>query len=333
MKKLNKLFILTFFVTVVIFNINVFANTQVVDNVNVVIDGEEVTFENPILNVDGRNFFPMRELLNKLGIPNEEIYWEYVKPGDKTVTFSEFKQISFKVGSKKYGYNFMFDHEMDTAPIIYKGMMYLPIKYVAEANRFYLKYDDKTRTTTVITKQEDFPLAQKENLYKDFVQTTYPNLKSFFEEYKDDDYNEVLKFNFVLNSDYELRFKGSITNDFYVLSDTNQSEIILLADNYENSSTSMNVDNNTKFIDDNVFYSLSKYKEMEVLYPTMLIDVDGKSFFMQTFTYSNGPNDKYIMYHIARFEDGYITLVLYSVDYDKRDDKIILDMLSNYDVN
>lgn len=175
MKKIYKCLIITT-VFVMMFSMSAFADTKVVTNQKVVLNNKQITFKDPILNIDGRNFFPMRELLNNLGVKDDEINWN---ANTKTVTFDKNKNISFQVGSNTYNVSNgdktdssvfglkISDDEyvpfsditttMDTKPIIYNSKMYLPIKYILDANHYYYTYDANTKTTSILTDQNDYP--------------------------------------------------------------------------------------------------------------------------------------------------------------------------------
>lgn len=332
MKKIINFAVVTL-VFITILSVNVFASPKVVTDNSLYINGKAQTFENPILNIEGRNFYPMREVLNKLGIPNSQIYWESAKKGDKTVTFDDFKKISFTANKNTYGYNFEFTHKMDTAPIIYKNMMYLPIKYVAEANRFNLDYDSKTKTTYILTKQSDFPLSKKENLFNDFVNETYPNITNYFGNGTLGAYEEVLKFDLVVNSDIDAKYNGSIAKDFYALNDDYKAEIVTMAINKTDSTVLMNTEENIDIVENEIFYSLNRNIDHNISMPCEMYEIDGKTFFIEGDINNTGDTESFITFTIARFEDGYVSLIIYSVDEKQYDEEILFDMLENYSVN
>lgn len=332
MKKIVNFAVITlFFITIL--SVNIFASPKVVTDNSLYINGKAQTFENPILNIEGRNFYPMREVLNKLGIPNSQIYWETAQKGDKTVTFDDFKKISFTANKDTYGYNFDFKHKMDTTPIIYKNMMYLPIKYVAEANRFNLEYDSKTKSTYILTKQSDFPLSKKENLFNDFINETYPNIPNYFGGGTLGAYEEILKFDLVVNSDIDAKFNGSIAKDFYALNDDYKAEITTMAINKKDSTVAMNTEDNIDIIKDEIFYSVDRNWNHQISMPCEIHEIGGKTFFIEADINNAGDSANFVTFNIARFEDGYVSLIIYSVDEKEYDEEILYDILENYSVN
>lgn len=125
--------------------VQTYATTTYVDDVTVVdvATNTEMTFVNEIINIDGVNLFPMRELLNDLGVENEDIIWHEDK---KIVEFSsDYYYCAFQIGTDYYYSN---DETFTTtqAPIIVSGTTYMPIRYVANSLGYYVEYDPLTRT-------------------------------------------------------------------------------------------------------------------------------------------------------------------------------------------
>lgn len=142
MKKISALF-LTLILSISLYT-SVFAKTTVVSSVPVVVNNAPIEFTLPVLNIDGSNYFPMRELLNALGVSDNNINWNQEK---KQVTFyannkiiiytiDDFNVISNGVTTK-----------MDTKPVIYNGSTYMPIRSVATSCGYNVSYDNATKTT------------------------------------------------------------------------------------------------------------------------------------------------------------------------------------------
>lgn len=142
MKKLTTLFlalILTFS-----FYTSAFAKTTVVGSVPVVVNNAPIEFTLPVINIDDSNYFPMRELLNALGVSDNNINWNQEK---KQVTFyANNKIIIYTIDD----YNVISNGittKMTTKPIIYNGSTYLPIRSVADSCGYKVSYDNATKTT------------------------------------------------------------------------------------------------------------------------------------------------------------------------------------------
>lgn len=144
---------------VIIMSTQIFAETKVVTDVKVVdsTTNEEINFENEIVNVDGTNFFPMRELLNNLGVSDENIEWNSTS---KSVDFSsKYFDASFQIGNNNYSSNEVVQ-DIDVAPFIYNEKAYLPIRYVANSLGYFVEYDDETKTTILTSPKELFGIPE-----------------------------------------------------------------------------------------------------------------------------------------------------------------------------
>ncbi len=135
-----------------------FASTTVVQNPKVLYTNNNtpITFENEVLNVDGTTFFPLRELLNNLGVKDEHILWN---EETKTVTFSKDNYTSsFTVGSKNYKRNDS-TISMPVEPFIADGKTYLPIRYVGNSIGYRVGYDEtlKQILVTDVNYNHDIP--------------------------------------------------------------------------------------------------------------------------------------------------------------------------------
>ncbi len=151
-----------------------------------------ISFKKEVLNVDGTTFFPLRELLNNLGVANEDINWEATT---KTVTFSNDNYTSsFTIGKNEYTSNgVIFD--MPVAPFIKDGNTYLPIRYVANSLGIKVGYDEGIRqilltkpsySTPMVYTSNDLPQLQPVNSgeYLATLHTNYGDITMrFFPEY------------------------------------------------------------------------------------------------------------------------------------------------------
>ncbi len=164
---MKRLFTLTFSTILSIMMLTtVFADTTVLSDVDVKTfdsNGEQISlkFDSDILNVDGTNFFPLRELLNNLGVDNDNIIWN---ANEKSVSFTyntngynyethDYSDnvtydVKFTVGKNTYTQN---GYEYNTvAPFIYENKTYLPIRYTANSLGSTVNYIPETKTTELI---------------------------------------------------------------------------------------------------------------------------------------------------------------------------------------
>lgn len=138
MKKIT-CFILTLAI-IFSFSTNIFADTVSVDT-KVYFEDTELIFENPVYNIDGRTFFPMRELLNNLGVSDDNIIWY---PSMKVVSFYANNVISmYEINSNVRIINGE-SSEIDAMPVIIDGSTYLPIRYVADGCGYTVNFDEAT---------------------------------------------------------------------------------------------------------------------------------------------------------------------------------------------
>ncbi len=142
----------------------VFAGTKVVDDVKVyhTNDNTFMNFNNDVINVDGTNFFPMRELLNNLGISNEDIKFD---KETQTISFSnENYDVTFTIGQKEYVQNGV-TFEMPVAPFINdKGVTYLPIRYVANSLGSKVGYDQDLKQILVTDIHSEYAIYRESDL-------------------------------------------------------------------------------------------------------------------------------------------------------------------------
>lgn len=124
------------------FNVISFAETKVVYTPTY-LENNMLSFENPILNIDGTTYYPMRQLLNELGVSDDNILWD---ADTKTVTMYSNNTITlFEIGSSIAIENGT-SVDIKTPPIIYNNSTYLPIRPVAEACGLSVLYDQATKT-------------------------------------------------------------------------------------------------------------------------------------------------------------------------------------------
>ncbi len=134
--------------------------TKVNANVLYTNTNTPVMFKKDVLNIDGTTFFPLRELLNNLGISNEDIKWDATT---KTVTFTTDNYTSsFTVGKSEYTSNGVV-FKMPVAPFIQDSNTYLPIRYVANSIGIKVGYDDGLKQILLTTPKYTTPMVYSTN--------------------------------------------------------------------------------------------------------------------------------------------------------------------------
>ncbi len=143
MKKILKLFLLI--CIVLSLNTTVFAKTTMV-NTTVNFNKSTLSFEKPVLNIDGSTYFPMREVLNKLGVNDSNISWDQ---DTKSVAVYANNTITLFVIDSNQIIENGDAYTVTTKPVIYNGSTYLPIRPVARACGISVGYDGLTKTITL----------------------------------------------------------------------------------------------------------------------------------------------------------------------------------------
>jgi len=118
------------------------------NTISVIFNGQALSFALPILNVNGRTFYPMRELLEAIGA---EVGWiEETRTATGSINSS---RVEFTIGSETYLNNTV-EKFMDTGvyPFISDSRTYIPIRYACESLGYIVDWDDSTRTINLISK-------------------------------------------------------------------------------------------------------------------------------------------------------------------------------------
>ncbi len=155
MKKLS-LFIITIllFSTICLPAANA-ANTVVeCPGQNIVIDGVRQNFSKIPIAVGTRTMLPLRELLVKLGVPNDNDHIIWSTPEKSVTIYNDTTKIYLKLGDLTAYVN---DNPvtLDAAPVSYKGSTYIPTRFVAQTLGKKVEWDGQT-STVFIKDEEDF---------------------------------------------------------------------------------------------------------------------------------------------------------------------------------
>jgi len=115
----------------------------------------------------GRAFIPVRYLARALGVPDDKVSWS---PSANTVTLITDKAtITLAVGGTVM-YLGEQPREMDVAPVLRDGRVYLPARYVAEALGYEVGWDDGNQVIYLWPKGDPRPdVGKAVELFKDWV--------------------------------------------------------------------------------------------------------------------------------------------------------------------
>jgi len=103
-----------------------------VPDIKIIIDGKITEFTKTPVSVSNSTLLPLRELLIKLGIPNDDEHIIY-NGAEKSVTVWDGKtKIYLQIGQKEA---FVNDEPitLNAAPILYQNSTFIPLRFVAEA--------------------------------------------------------------------------------------------------------------------------------------------------------------------------------------------------------
>lgn len=119
-------------------------------DVRVIIAGEEKTYPQVPVIINGSTFLPLRALAASLGIPNDDqhIIWNQQ---DKSVTLKsadDARTVFLSIGSLKGRVNDA-EKTLNAAPVLYKNSTYIPLRFVADAMDMTVLWDAPTRTVYI----------------------------------------------------------------------------------------------------------------------------------------------------------------------------------------
>ena len=132
----------------------VFANERVSNelsisnNVSVEVNGEKVTFKDPILNKNGHLFLPMRNFFELIGT---SVYWD-----QKTKTVSAVRnkhRVDITLNSKSANVNGK-KVIINEAPFLYQDKTYVPIRFLSEHLGGHVKWNQQAKKVEILIKEE-----------------------------------------------------------------------------------------------------------------------------------------------------------------------------------
>ena len=136
MKKIITAFLIMFCIS---------ASTVFADDITVIMDGEQMSFDQPPVIMNDSTLVPFRAIFERLGM---EVEWN---GDDKSVTaYNSETEIGLLVG-----YNTMYvnDNEVEllAPPVIINDRTLVPLRAISEAVGAYVGWDGETRTVTINT--------------------------------------------------------------------------------------------------------------------------------------------------------------------------------------
>lgn len=138
LKKIKFLFITGIILTMI--NISTFAS----ENITVMLNGEQLSFDVSPKVINGRTMVPMRTIFEKLGATVE---WD-----EETQTITSVKgdtTIKLTIGVPNIKINQQTPKELDTAPCIAEGRTLVPVRAISEDFHMNVDWDDSTQTVLI----------------------------------------------------------------------------------------------------------------------------------------------------------------------------------------
>ncbi len=104
----------------------------VVPDIKIIMDGEITKFDKVPLSVSNSTLLPLRELLVKLGVPNDDEHIIY-NGTEKSVTVWDGQTKIYLLINQKEAFVDDKPITLNAAPILYQNSTYIPLRFVAEA--------------------------------------------------------------------------------------------------------------------------------------------------------------------------------------------------------
>ncbi len=133
---------------------NVFAaaeqppNPVEVPDVKIIMDGRLEKFEKVPLSINNSTMLPLRELLIKLGVPNDDEHIIYNHDEKSVTVWDGQTKIYLLIGQKEAFVNGE-SVSLNAAPILYRNSTYIPLRFVAETMGKKVVWDGRTRAALI----------------------------------------------------------------------------------------------------------------------------------------------------------------------------------------
>ena len=256
------------------FNVYSYAAGNIAEsaNVKVFVSGQQVSFSSTPITVNGQILLSSKELLAKLGIPNDNKHIQLDKNKKNLIISNGKKQIKMTVNSTKATVG-KSSSTLNTAPVFYKNIYYIPAKSAAqlldmkyawdeyEKSVYIQKLNDYNKVKAALDKavaasgaadkyQVEYS-AESVSDYKDYPVTSKSSTLSKVDK---------KKLIMTINGNNEDSFNGSGTREYY------------LYNNYLYSKYSFKDQWEKEFISEQEYkewilnYDISKFKISDILY-------------------------------------------------------------------
>ena len=135
--------------------------TAMAVELNVSVEGTPVVWTDakPFIDENSRTLVPLRPIANALGL---DVSWDDNK-NQASFTDGETTAV-FTIGEKEYSVflndtpDFNFTFKTDTAAVIASERTYAPARYLAECFRYEVRWDEPTKSVTIVKMAEDAPV-------------------------------------------------------------------------------------------------------------------------------------------------------------------------------
>ena len=148
-------------------------NVRESGEIRVVIDGELGTYQDVPIRINERILLPFREILVKLGVPNDDSHIIWNETEESVTIKAEIGEIKLIIGSPTIMINGV-SKTFDVAPYFYEvnNRTYVPVRAVSEIMDKLVHWEEET-TTAYIRDKENYEetkrILQKERLQKEPV--------------------------------------------------------------------------------------------------------------------------------------------------------------------
>lgn len=127
---------------------------------------------------NGRTYVPLREISYACGVTDEDIKWD---SDTRTIEItSGDTKLNLKVGSKTLVRNGVTEN-IDVAPVLVRNRTYLPVRVVAEALGYEVKWDEKTKAVSICPPGEELSEVSIESLPEFKITNTDYTRQSFYQ--------------------------------------------------------------------------------------------------------------------------------------------------------
>ncbi len=180
-----------------------------IDNPSIFINNELLVVKNKVINLNGRIFYPMREVSYNLGAT---VTWDYSSKTAMATLYDN--SVSFPIDEDYYLHNdsrIPYKNNTDR-PFIYDDLTYVPIRYLSESLGFLVTWDDVAKTVSILSTQHLVDTLTVLNLQK--ISDTYI-LKYYLQNL--DTINVILDFAVSSNLESEKLLYANAAIDYITL--------------------------------------------------------------------------------------------------------------------